>query len=107
MSSYQCNNTTDDRHSYNYNNNLEEENNEEVREGIIDVTNKSNANKSITNIMSNVTTAHPYNDTDDNKSSDVQEEEVKEKSTDVANNHKLTSNNNNYNVMLFIYIAHK
>ena len=51
--------------------------------------------KSITNVMNNVTTAHPRNDADDNKSSGVQEEEeeVKEKSADVDNNNKLTSNN--------------
>ena len=45
---------------------------------------------------------------DDNKSSNIQEEEhMKEKSADVANNYKLMSNDNNHNAMLFIHVACK
>ena len=58
--------------------------------------------------MNNATTEYPYNDDDDNKSIDIQEEEeVKEKSVDIAKNYKLISNNNYYDIILFIYIAQK
>ena len=56
--------------------------------------------------MNNATTAHPCNDADDNKNSDVQEEEANEKSADMANNCELTSHNNVYNIMLFICISY-
>ena len=80
-----------------------------MREGITHVTNKSNTNKSIANVMNNETVTCPHNDTDDNKSSDVQEEEekVKEKIIDMDNNHKFMSNDSNHNVMLFAYISCK
>ena len=106
--SCQCDDATDDRHGHNCNENLEEENDEEVREGIMDVARKSNTNKSTTNTTSNMTTARPCNDTDDNESSSAQEEEeVKEKSMDVANNCELMSNNDDCNIMSLACIAHK
>ena len=45
MWSYQYEHATEDRHSCDYHNNLEEENDEEAREEITDVTNKTNKKK--------------------------------------------------------------
>ena len=57
--------------------------------------------------MNNAATAHFYNDADHNESSDVQEEEeMKEKNADIANNYKLMSNDAYYNVMLCVHISH-